>query len=195
MEMDWKVVSVVITVFDKILFDVYERWQKRIDARRRIVLKYGDEVAIRACDSTFVQPNSENILIGGISNVAKWEIYEIVDPADPFSYSHNRKVCYGDSVAFRSIKNRKFIGVDLENSNLLKAWAPQVEDWEIFVLIAPPDSVKKGKFVEYGKGFALKAVNSKYVMYNCSEDLSLMATVSHIRKWEVFVFIDPPHPK
>jgi hypothetical protein len=200
--MDWEaaatiVSALIIAIVGPIVYYHYKRMQGQKKLEGQVLLKYGNVVAIRTCDGTYVQPNEDNNLVAGVPHVREWEIYEIAEAAAPFSYVTNRSVQFGDRIALKAKKHGKFVGADLSSRNELRAWVAHVQSWETFELSSPHGRQygRKNRTVRYGDVFALRAHNGRYVMYNRDGDRSLSAVSSHIQSWEEFIFVLPSQPK
>jgi hypothetical protein len=175
--------------------EISREWQ---DGGDDIVIYYGDQIAIRACDGTYWQVNRDNgdKVMALAKHVKEWELIEIVSVDDEFVSKRKRPVRYNERVAFRFITNNSFIGADLNSNGELVARVPWVKAWEVFTLLEHPQKPsRKDKRVRYGSWFALRACNGKHVMFDKDGTRQLHAWVPHIDEWEAFVFIKPSDVK
>ncbi len=159
------------------------------------VLMYGDLIAVRVCDGTYWQVNidTDNKVMALAHEIKGWEIIQIVAVGDEFISIKNRPVRYNDKVAFRFVKNNRFVGSNSSVQNgELTANVTWVKPWEMFTLMEYPERpMTRDNKVRYGSWFSLLADNQKYVMFDKGHSKQLMACASKRREWEGFVVMQP----
>jgi hypothetical protein len=170
-----------------VLFWLFRRSQQPI-------LKYGQRVAIRTYDNTYVtlDLNHFNQMVGGAKEIKAWQLFEIHLASNPYSETRKRSVRYGDKIALRAVNNDCFVGASLHSQAELTAWVTYVKEWETFILcFSPATAPGKHNLVSFGSSFALQADNGKYVQYAFAADKRLFAIADGIKEWETFEFVKP----
>lgn len=111
--------------------------------------------------------------------------------------SHDGPIRIGDQVALWSPVVRQFVGVNFDDGSILTCWAPEVNEWETFAVLAghsrgarqPND---EGSKLRFGTSIALSVV-AKYkgderwiVQYERNGEKHCRALVQHVGEWETF---------
>lgn len=192
--------DVLMSIGEKILKPIIERFTENIKQTEEITVHRGDRIALRACNGRYVQANNESSagdLIATGRKVDSSENFEIVDSQTPFSYVKNIAIRYGDQIALKALVNNCFVGVNYyEGQHIVTSCVNHVEAWEIFTLMVHPKSnAKNGQALVYGDRIAFKANGGEYVMSHQQKDGILVATANKIDAWETFIVIDPKNPK
>jgi hypothetical protein len=174
---------------------------KNLKRKNKVIVHYGEQVAFRAFNGEYVQVNlnsDNNKLIACGLAVDAWEIFEVLDANEPFSYETNNPVHYGDKIALRAKENNKFVSVNYRSDQKeLTAAIKWVEPWEKFTLVIPPSNSKAkiGKAVHYGHRIALQGCHGEFIMSNQNNGMLMSAIASEIDQWETFAIINPSSPK
>ena len=191
----------LMSIGEKILKPVIESFTDNVKQSQEIIVHRGDKIALKASSNgRYVQANndtSNGIIIAQGGKVDSWEIFEIVDCENPFSYVKNIPVRYGEKIGLRATSNTHFVGVNYGDSqHILTSCVNHVEAWETFTLVVHPKSKAKDKqFLRYGDRIALRANGGEYVMSHKEKDGILIATAGKIDTWETFIVINPKEPK
>jgi hypothetical protein len=172
------------------------QWFVNLEAN---TVRYGMHIALRTVDGKYVTTDLHGnaYLAGRAKKIGDWEIFEIVDPENPFSYDTTKIVHYGDIIALRAINHGHFVRSHSGRENKLIADMPWVQDWERFVLYNPNDKFLSHTFARlmYGDTFALRAHHGQYVSYVPSRNGDLESIATDIQENAIFVCIDPERPK
>jgi hypothetical protein len=194
--------DVVISILEKITKPAIDYTVQSISQSKRLTLYYGQKFALKACNGSYVQTNLNKAdtkeLIAQGDRVGHWELFEIVNCADPYSYQEGNPVKYGDQVSLRVIETSCFVGVNYNDSQkTVTACVSDPDNWEKITVVVPPKypKARMGKPICFGNYVAFKSIKNEYIMSNQNKNGLLTATASRIDKWEMFVVINPDLPK